>query len=160
MTIQFESHRADALADAVNNDGTTYQRRKEIARMRVATARAGSVFCIVRDKALELRAHHDDIYTAEEIFAACAQVLDYLTDHVEDLDRVAREDKVLAGRKVEFRDGRYVVVRGLPIDSPYPHCYRVVNLETGSESSLYRMAECENIIVRALAGELVGSFDL
>lgn len=63
----------------------------------------------------------------------------------------------LNGREPVFKQGHYAIVESDRHDRVN---YRVVNLATGAESSLYSFNECGVIVGLALRGELKGSFDL
>lgn len=69
------------------------------------------------------------------------------------------ETEILAGREVKYRDGDYAIVPSNLPEHANTH-FRVVNLKTGSESSLYSFNECGAIIGCAQRGELSGSFDI
>ncbi len=51
--------------------------------------------------------------------------------------------------------GHYTILAG-----GNPGWYRVMNLKTLEESSLYTYNECIKIVMNGLAGELLGSFDI
>lgn len=63
----------------------------------------------------------------------------------------------LRGREPVFKQGHYAIVESDLNDHVN---FRVVNLQTGAESSLYSFHQCGEIIGLALRGELKGSFDL
>ncbi len=66
---------------------------------------------------------------------------------------------ILKGRTPIERTGDYAIVNSDIADLKEPVWFRVVNTRTGAESSLYRFAECRDIVAMAMRGELLGSFD-
>ena len=153
-----EQHKATALYCAIISDRVSYDARVRAARHVSEAIRARDFVGIATNKAHELRAVFQDNYSAEEILFAAQQVAQYMAEHIDETDKL-RENAFLKGRAVKYRDSRYVIV---PSDNP-AHAqtdFRVVNTETGAESSLYPFHQCGEIISLALKGELKWSFDL
>ena len=151
--------RAEYLTTCMINDADTYQERIDAARMRDEASRAQYMFNLTVRAARLLFRQFGEPFTAEEILHAALGTLEYMRGHVADLDRTKREESILKGRAVKHRDGPYAIV---PSDLPEQAAtdFRVVNLETGAESSLYSFNECGAIIGAAKRGDLKGSFDL
>jgi hypothetical protein len=126
---------------------------------RAPTILASAVFNTVKNYATAERQNHGVIHTARVILEAAAQVFDQLEAYMQSEERCAREDAVLKGREVEFRQHHLAIVSAYDAAMSETD-FRVVNLVTGSESALYPLDQCKEIIRLALNGELKGSFDL